>query len=143
MKARLIISLVFFLLIGCKKEEVPAYAYLNTYACFKQTEWDSTKVANALQGKWEWIYTGAEGGERMVSDKDVSVEFKADNTVQVYEKGVLMQSATWEVKTSSNEYYLNTNPYINLFLGRTSICEDRVEFNAAIIDASTNIFERK
>ena len=142
MRTRFVVLLVL-LLIGCKKDEERVYQ--DNYTCFIQANWDSTTVAQALEGQWTWDYTASYWGNKgsKVSDSGVTVEFKADGTVQVYERGTLTESAKWTVGIHKSEYRLKTTPYVGLFDGRIAICEDRVEFNGAILDGFTNIFKKK
>lgn len=137
---------------SCQKEPVstiiskkdPPVSIIEIQACHLTTTWDSTAIRNKLLGKWNWEYIrcfwAPEKGN-YDDFKGLSVEFKSDNTVEVFQNGMSAQKSTWQlVLLNDGNYKITTTPLLLQLPGRILFCAQRVVFMDSYVDGCDNYF---
>lgn len=117
------------------------------FNCHNKQQWNETSVANALIGKWKWIYSESywapENGKSTES-RNIILELFSDSTMTLTEDGTLNGGAKWIVGISDVDTYgigLDT-AITGLVRGRIFFCGNLLEFNDSYIDGSDNYFRR-
>jgi len=143
----LIIPIILF---ACNRNEDPPNPPINQgdmWKCHHEISWDSLKTKNTLIGEWEWEYIGCYWNPEDANNdefKGLTIEFKADNKLEVRENGQIAQTSNWRVvKGDSDTFAIDVSPSSGLLYGRILFCGDRVEFNHSFIDGCDNYFKRK
>lgn len=143
----LILSLA---LLACNQEENfpdPPVSHTEMWNCYQKTSWDSLKIKNALVGEWEWEYIACAWNLKAASYdefKELTVEFKPDNTVAVKENGQTIETSSWKVIDGDADLFaLSVDTKVAPLYGRILICDNRVVFNGSYIDLCDNYYKRK
>lgn len=152
------LALILFILLiqsSCKKAadsntvqvQQPPVSFDSMFRCHTRTAPDSATIRNSLPGKWQWEFIKCYWNSEDANGddfKNLSVEFKADNTVTVKENGITTQTSTW-VLTSLNDgnFKLTTNPLVLQLPGRIYLCGDWVLFFDSYIDGCDNLFKKQ
>ncbi|MDX2248069.1 MAG: hypothetical protein SF052_14885 [Bacteroidia bacterium] len=138
--------------ISCKEDlppviQEPPVSHSDMLICHHTIVWDSITTRNALIGKWQWEYITCYGNpeEANYDDyKDMFVEFKADNTLEVKMNEQITQTVTWDLKSGeANVWIMKVEPLVPQIVGRIILCGDRVEFQDSYTDGCDNYFKRK
>ena len=117
------------------------------FNCHNKQQWNETSVANALIGKWKWIYSEsywALGDGKSTESRNIMLEFFSYSTMRLTEDGTLNGEAKWIVGIKDVDSYgigLDT-AITGLVHGRIFFCGNLVEFNNSYIDGSDNYFKR-
>ena len=131
---------LILLFYACKNE--PTVDYLAGFnQCHDEQTWDTTAIRNQLVDQWRLEYTRCSAGESPATS-DFTIEFKADNTLEVTENGVVTQTATWSLKQGGTKFSLVTTPSISEVQGSIHFCSERVEFNYSNFDLCDHYFRR-
>lgn len=79
--------------------------------------------------------------------KNLSIEFKSDNTVDVKEDGQITQTSTWRVQSANSNYFslfdFETTPKVSQLSGSLVFCNKRRLFHQSQIDGCDNYFKRE
>lgn len=142
----IIVLILPIFLLACNRNEEEINAKWDLFACHHDSSWDSLSIQNTLIGEWEWEYVSCFNAPALANGEDfngLSVEFKSDNTLDVFEDGQLTQTSNWEVEVyDTDDYGIRMNPAVSQLHGLVLICGERVEFKASIVDVCDNFFVR-
>jgi hypothetical protein len=131
---------LILLFYACKNEQEAQYL-ADFSACHDEQTWDSTAIRNRLVDQWRLEYIRCSAGESPATS-DFTIEFKADNTLEVTENGVVTQTAAWKLKQIGTGFTLVTTPSISEVAGGIHFCFERVEFNYSNLDLCDHYFRR-
>lgn len=149
-----LVALVLVTLLSCNKKEDPAklakpqppITFSDILICHRTSVWDSAAIHNKLIGKYKWEYINCfwkPDDANNMDYKDVQVEFLLDNTLQLKEKGELMQTATWQVTDLQDGFFkINMTPLVPLLNGRILFCDSLALFYDSYVDGCDNYFKR-
>lgn len=124
----------------------PPKTLADMLSCHNSVGWDSLEVNNKLIGRWEWQHIRCYANPEAANNNDfagLQVEFKADNTLQIKENGVITQTSSWQVAPSSDGFYkINTTPYAILLPGKIVFCDTLAMFYDTYVDGCDNYFKQ-
>jgi hypothetical protein len=150
--SNILITLIFtisMLLFACDNDEnlPPPDPCEAMWDCHHQMVWDSLNTKDALIGEWEWEYISCFWSPENANNEQfdgLTVEFKADNTLEVKENGQITQTSNWKVvKGRFIPFTLDVDPTVFQLLGIIVLCNGRVEFSDSYRDGCDNCFRRK
>lgn len=140
---------------SCKKtndtqepiQQDPPVALDSMLQCYGKRAWDSTSIHDALVGKWQWEYINCyfnpEDGNSE-DFKNLSVEFKQNDSLEVKVNNQLTQISSWQVTRLNDGYFkLTVNPIVLQLPGRVLICDNRVLFYDSYTDGCNNYFKKQ
>ncbi|HMG16579.1 MAG TPA: hypothetical protein VK590_14075 [Saprospiraceae bacterium] len=111
--------------------------------CYYSKSWDSLQVKNAILGVWNWEYIWCELGGNNTQYKGMSIELKADNSINVKQNGQIVQSSKWKInKLDETHYGIYPDPGIDQMQGNFIICSDVIGFNLGYVDGCANYFRK-
>jgi hypothetical protein len=133
---------LFFALLFCACKNEPTVDDLANFSqCHNAQTWDTTAIKNRLVDQWRLEHIRcSELSEEPTSD--FTIEFKADNTLEVKEGGIVTQTSTWKIKEVGKVFALITSPSINEVLGSIHFCEERVVFSYSSFDLCDHYFRK-
>ncbi len=122
----------------------PPISMSDLLTCYNSTSWDTAAIHNAVIGKWDWEYIKCYWNPEDANYDDytnISVEFKADNTVDVIDNGTITQTSTWKVTDTGDGYFaIISNPIVVYTTGHALFCSGRVVFADTYTDGCDNYF---
>lgn len=139
--------------LACDRKEVSSefqyqvdvnYIYEKHY----NRDWDTSKIAEELVGKWQWLacYTSGFGGERMncfSKEVNLELEFLKNNKMIIYKNGKMDAETWWRIEPfSDTEYKLTMPSPIRQVNGVILFYDDMVTFRYSIVDGNDNYFAR-
>ncbi len=149
-----ILRLVFIcLILSCSGDKIVnderairPISHTDMYNCYHQSEWDSVSVTNELIGRWDWQFIGCfwtPEDDNNTEYLGLTIQFNQDNTLNVVDKGILIETSNWVVTfVDSPNYGIVTEPSVEYLHGRIWFCSDLLEFNNSYIDGCDNIFKK-
>ncbi len=115
--------------------------------CHEQGSWDSTKIYNALIGKWNWEYIKCYWNPEDANSeeyKNLTIEFKHNDTLEVKLNNQITQRVSWHVARLNDGYFkITVNPIVLQLPGRVLFCDDRVIFYDSYTDGCDNYFKKQ
>ncbi len=137
--------LLILSLVNCQDDLITKEPVTGLGICHDEQEWDNSKIAEQLIGRWRWIFATCSD----VSDeayfqkfKGLIVEFLPDNTFISTYDGVLPQEGTFNVDNTDKKYFsLKISPEFDCMLGRIFFCEDEMEFSYRYAGGCANFFK--
>jgi hypothetical protein len=153
----ILVSVLILLVLqtACKKTEekimpqqqLPPITFDSMFHCHAQTIWDSATIHNALLGKWQWTFIKCYWNPEDANSeeyKNLSLEFKNDNTLVVKIDGQISQTATWNVMNLNDGYFkLLVSQFVPQLFGRILFCGDKVLFYDSYTDGCDNYFKKQ
>ncbi len=139
-------GLLAIFLFSCKKETAQTtYKSSEIWECHQKSQWDSIKIHDKLIGKWSWIYVvkGWGSGENATDGKGLTLDFKTNGTVDVFQNGVFQSTSTWKMHPYLGSGGIETDPIIERTDGGILFCDDELVFSATPYDGNDNFFVRK
>ena len=141
-----------WILLGCclnacqDRSAFPPIGPVELNNCFHKTTWNEESIRDALLGRWEWNYISC-----WTPDIDhygyysgLTIEFRSDSTLTVFEKDTIIQNSVWHViEHDAYDYYLDVEPFHSSLEGILSICDEWVVFNNSATDLCINYFRKK
>lgn len=128
-------------------QQNPPVALENMLQCHGQTSWDSTKIHNALIGKWNWEYIKCYWNPEDANSeyyKNLTIEFKYNDTLEVKLNNQITQRSSWNLTRLNDGFFkLSANPIVLQLTGRILFCEDRVLFYDSYTDGCDNYFKKQ
>ncbi len=132
-------------IVELEKAERPI-SMMDMFKCHQQLEWDSLSITNELIGRWDWQFVGCfwtPENDNNTQYSDLSIQFNNDNTLNVINNGIAMQTSNWVVTHGdSPAYKIVTEPRVKNLDGRIWFCDDLLEFNNSYRDGCDNIFKK-
>lgn len=133
------------LLFSCNKIDQPSASLEDMLTCHQKQNLDSTHVRAMLLGEWEWkfiTYTWVEN-DNSKEFKNHIVKFMNNDSLEVYDNGVLTHSAKWEIKkTTGDLYQLEPDPGFSILYGRILLCNGQLVLNDSYRDGADQYFQR-
>ncbi|MBS1511608.1 MAG: hypothetical protein JST86_12250 [Bacteroidetes bacterium] len=115
--------------------------------CHNQTIWDSSTIHQHLIGKWQWEYIKCYWAPENANNEDfknLSVEFKQNNSLEVKLNGQTTQTSSWAIVRLNDGYFkLVTNPIVFQLPGKVLFCENHVLFFDSYTDGCDNYFKKQ
>ena len=133
------------ILFACNKESKPPVDPVNIWKCHHEITWDSPSTRTALIGVWKWEYINCldTGHDNDDEYRGLSIEFKADSTLNVIQNGQVTQTSNWKVVTGDEDLFsIEATPSVVQLYGRILFCDNKVEFNHSYIDGCDNYFTK-
>lgn len=155
---KIYIFVAFVFMLSCNKDDTPIIetplipqqppiAQGDMWACHNTVSWDSLKTIDSLIGAWDWEFISCFWHTEDANYEDykgLSVDFKADMTLDVSMNGQVTQTATWQIlNDADNVFVIKIEPIVPQIYGRILFCNGRVEFYDSYIDGCDNYFKRK
>ena len=129
-----------------QQQPLPPLSLDSMLLCHNRTTWDSTTIHSALTGKWQWKYISCYWNPESANDqafKDLTVEFNADNTLEVKVAGQVTQQALWRIERMNDGYFkIVTHPLVVQLPGRIMFCGPYVLFYDSYVDGCDNYFRK-
>ena len=137
---RRLLPLLLLLIWACTEEDtVPDIA-----ACAYQSAGDTSAIAAALLGTWEWQYAagGRTGYTSTELGKGIALVFTADRRLEVYRTDSLLVATTWQLETVGPfDTYLRTGEFLEWTQGPVQHCPpDRLRFFAGALDGVSHYY---
>ena len=143
----IIASSVLIFLIACSKKDNSSTDPNNFWTCHHETTWDSLATQNTLIGEWNWEYLTCPRFSENPNNEEfngLSIEFKADLTLDVKQNGAFVSSSNWQVVEREEDLFgLVVDPPVDQLNGRIFFCKEEVEFSNSYVDGCDHFFERK
>jgi hypothetical protein len=110
--------------------------------CHHADTWTEESLKEFLVGDWTWVqqtcYLGADSEEH----EGQIVSFSESGVVVSYEPGAGTHSAHYEVRGTSEVYFLELDAYIPGLHGQILICGNRLALMNSVLDGCDSEFER-
>ena len=100
---------VLLLIPACNKDHASLpNSFVNLWDCHHTTSWDLSNTKNKLIGSWTWEYISCNWYPEDANDDDykgLTISFKADNSMEVFENGKLTQTSMWHLEKVGDNIY--------------------------------------
>ena len=130
-----------------RQQQQPPISLGDMLQCYRQTNWDSTAIHNALMGKWQWEFIKCYWNPEDANGddfKNLSVEFKQHDSLEVKINGQTTQTASWKITSSNDGYFkLVLTPIVVQLPGNILFCGERVLFYDSYTDGCDNYFKKQ
>ena len=159
MKQLILLFIMVLLIMGichsCKKakdieepiQQNPNVTLDSMLQCHGQGSWDSTKIHNALIGKWKWEYIKCYWNPEDANSEDyknLAIEFKQNDTLEVKLNNQITQRSSWHLTMLNDGYFkLSVTPIVLQLPGKVLFCDDRVLFYDSYTDGCDNYFKKQ
>lgn len=145
MKIKPITFLFLLFCMGCNPNPSPPFLFSDTADCHRNLGNDSSRVAQALIGEWEWqfvsCFSSPQGNEDASSG--LTIDIRNDGTLIVRNPGGGEAFSTWELEPVGGMQSLQVEPSIPELDGRIWICDDELVLNGSFRDICDNFFRRE
>ena len=134
---------------GCTKEPERSEwntAMDNMYSCHDAASLDSTDLATALIGTWDWRFVRSTSWSYYESEDDYSgfvLTVRADGSFDLNQNDTATVSGTWSLANSWTTFTLNSQPYVPTLWGNLLYCEPYMMFYSSPADGPDNLYEKR
>jgi hypothetical protein len=147
MEKSLVASILFFVVIACKSQDVKLDLIAKLEDC--RERYDKSTTQQMMVGRWKLIATGC--GECEMpgiheTNKNFTITITKENKIFTYEDELLIRTSNFDVVNFTNDggYKLETNPrFENLYTnGLILFCKDIIIFSGSAFDGPDYYFEK-
>lgn len=145
---------VLTILTSCKKskeasgpqQQSPPVSFDSMLQCYRQVNWDSGLVHDALIGTWNWEFIKCYWNPEDANGEDyknLSVRFKQNDSLEVRLNNQTTQISSWHIARLNDGYFkINTTPLVLQLPGKVLLCGERVMFYDSYTDGCDNYFKK-
>jgi hypothetical protein len=116
------------------------------YDCHMDAGLDSTELAMALVGTWDWEYVRSVAWTSYESDdtyEGFQLTLEGDGTFIMNQNDTASIDGTWQLENSWVEFSLTTQPYAQTLSGALLHCDGYIMFYSSPADGPDHIYKKQ